>query len=51
MKEKPEEFANTPVVLTIEEVKTMMVDVMKDQADYTNLASHLKWDTTYMEER
>lgn len=30
MKEKPAEFANTPVVLTIEEVKTMMVDVMKD---------------------
>ena len=30
LKEKPEEFANTPIVITVDEAKNIMTEVMKD---------------------
>ena len=51
MKEKPEEFKNTPVVITKEECKAIMDDAMKDQADYPNPLITLRWEGTYVDER
>jgi hypothetical protein len=51
MNEKPDEFKNTPVVITKEECKAIMDDAMKDQTDYTNPLITLRWEGTYVDER